>query len=600
MRKYKSRNFVTVIFILMLLVLVAPTMSLAEESGGEEDDIVTVTVRDASIRDVLMMLTEQSGINLVPDESVQGEVSLDLKDVPIQEALNTLTIAYGYEFEPTSDNVYMVSQEGFEAEPEINVKDDELYLQVEKHDVREVLNSLAEIAGIDIIMDRSVEGEISANLQGVPFEKGLVSVLQAHGFNINVRDDIYRVYSTGGDTGEENDLNVSYVDDELSVNVEQADLGELLRTISQVTDINIILFGGVRDRIDIKLDNVSVEEALDMILGGTRFTYREHDGVYMIGERNLSTPSSRLLTVSEEIVIDYLEAETVPNLLPDSIDSGAIEVMEEKNSILVTGSQPEIDRIKEYIDTIDTKVPQVVVEALIVEVSDREEWEKGVEFDVFGSDEGGGQEKLFESPLGQLTYKSVVDLPDNFNAIINNMIEDGVANVKARPNITTLNGKEAALDVGMTHYYQIEETDSEGETTVDYDSVKAGVTLDVTPWVSGEDEINLELHPTVSDIGGASSGDGPPDMTNRELETSVRVKDESTIVIGGLIQDVSSETESKVPFLGDLPYLGNLFKNTDGSLRSTELIMFITPHILDKGEEDVSGEMDEMIENTEN
>lgn len=592
MKKYKQKIWICTVIILVLLIAVPALQAGTGEGDGE--DIVTVTVRDAAIRDVLMMLTEQSGLNLVPDDSVQGEVSLDLKDVSVQEAMNTLTIAYGYEFEPISENVYMVSREGFEAEPEINVVDGELFLQVEKHDVREVLNTLADVADIDIIMDRSVDGEISANLQGVPFEKGLVSVLQAHGFQLNAKDDIYRVYSTGNNSGDSSDLSVSYVDDELSVNVEQADLGELLRTISRVADINIILFGGVRDRIDIKLEGVSVEEAIDMILGGTRFTYRKHDGVYMVGERNLSTPASRLLTVSEEIMIEYLEAETVPNLLPDNIDTSSIKVMEEKNSLLVTGSEPEIERIKEHIKTIDTKVPQIVVEAVIVEVSDREEWEQGVEFDISGSGNEGEQETIFESPLGQLTYNSVVDLPDDFNVVLNNMIEDGVANVKARPNITTLNGKEAALDVGTVQYYRTEKKDSEGETTVEYDSVKGGVSLKVTPWVSGEDEINMELQPSVDDIGGAGSGDGPNDMTTREIDTTVRVEDNSTIVIGGLIQDVSSERESKVPVLGDIPYLGGLFRNTEGSLRSTELIMFITPHILDKGEENVTERMEEM------
>lgn len=144
----------------------------------------------------------------------------------------------------------------------------------------------------------------------------------------------------------------------------------------------------------------------------------------------------------------------------------------------------------------------------------------------------------------------------------------------------------------MIQYYKVINTDEEGNDQTSYQSVNAGVTLQVTPWVSSAGEITLQLNPSVSNIGGAASEGGPPQISRRTVNTTVRVKDGQTIVIGGLIQDVATNSETKVPVLGDLPVVGSLFRSNNQNVHQTELVMYITPHVLRKEEENVKKEME--------
>jgi type IV pilus assembly protein PilQ len=590
----KNINLTVIVILLSALLLININgLLLAEETNTamNPENLVTLTVRGADIKDVLVMLTEQSGINLVPDETVQGQVTIDLRKVDIQEALRTLTIAYGYRFDKIAENIYLVSREGYNPPAEIDYRDGRLTLKVENGDVREIINEIARKAGINIIMDSQVQGAVSANLNKVPLEIGLMSFLQANGFSLSKSNDIYRVLMTG-QGGPQNNLAISIVDGLVSIDVQQVDLGEVLRTISRLGNLNMVLFSGVRDVVDLKLESVPVKEAIDIILSGTRFTYRYIEGVYLVGEKSASSPASALLTTNELIPLEYLQAETLPQLLPNSFPASNVKVIKEQNALLVTGTQSEIEFLKEYISKIDTKIPQIVVDALIIEFSRNQNESPGIKLGMNYGDEK--ETVLFDSALGQITYKSVLELPEDFYLKINYLVNKGDATVKARPNITTMNGQQARIDVGTVQYYKVINTDEDGNDETRYQSINAGVTLEVTPWVSSTGEITLKLKPTVSNIGGAAT-EGPPQISRREVSTTVRVKDGQTIVIGGLIQDVGSNSQSRVPILGDIPYLGAFFRSDNNNINQTEMVIYITPHVLGEEEENVKGEMEEML-----
>lgn len=581
-----DKKKIIVISLFLLLILSFKVYS--------QDELVSLKVRGADISDVLVMLTEQSGINLVPDETVQGKVTINLQNVEFQEALKTLTIAYGYKFDKISERVYMVSQEGFSKPPEVIYNNGLLTLHVLNSDVREVIKEIAKKTGKNIVISNSITGKISVDLVEVPLEVGLNIMLQANGFSLSKTDDIYRVIDTGNRAS--NNLAISVVDGNVSIDVQQADVAEILRTISRLSGVNMVLFGGVREVVDLKLDDVPIQEAIDTILTGTRFTYRVVDGVYLIGDKNINSPASSILTTNALIPLEYLQVDKVPPLLPNNFPSANVKIIKEQNALLVTGTQAQIKNLKEYINKIDTKIPQIVVDALVIELSNNKIKNPILKLGMNYNDEE--ETVLFDSVLGQLTYKSVLDLPDDFYLKVNSLVNQGVATVKARPNITTLNGQQAVIDVGTVQYYKVIKIDSEGNETTQYQSVNAGVTLDVTPWVSSSGEITLKLKPTVSNIGGAAT-EGPPQISRREVSTTVRVKDGQTIVIGGLIQDVGSNSNSRVPLLADIPIIGSFFKSENNNVNQTELVIYITPHVLKENQESVKKDMELMLDKVE-
>ncbi|TDX53274.1 secretin and TonB N-terminal domain-containing protein [Orenia marismortui] len=559
-----------------------------------EDKLVTLTVRQADIKDVLVMLTEQSGINMVPDNTVKGKVTLNLNNVNLEDAINILTVAYGYKFEKIKENTFLVSKNSFSKSMVVKVVDKLLTLHVVDRDIKTILNKIGEEAGINIIMEDSVRGKFSIDLDKVPLKQGLRNFLEVNGFSITEDNGVYRVFKLDG-RNKKNNMAISVFDGKVSINVEQADMAEVLRTIAKLAKINMVLFDGVRQRVDLKLDEIPIGEAIELILSGTRCTYRKINGIYLIGDKNINSPAASLLTTTELIPLQYLEAEQVPKLLTNNFSGSNIKVLKEQNAVMATGTERDLLKLKDYMAKIDKKIPQIVVEALIIDISHTAGKSPRAELGINYEDKDGTT--LLDSVNGLLNYKSILTLPEDFNLTLQSLVKQGQVTVKAKPNITTLNGQEAKINVETVQYYEVVRRDNDNdEETVEYESINTGVTLEVTPWVSSSEEITLKLKPTVSNPSTRTSEEGPPNINRRDISTTVRVKSGETIVLGGLIRNEGIKTESRVPILGSIPLLGRLFRDESIDYQETEMVIYITPHVLDEENLDVEGYKQEMLD----
>ena len=168
----------------------------------------------------------------------------------------------------------------------------------------------------------------------------------------------------------------------------------------------------------------------------------------------------------------------------------------------------------------------------------------------------------------------------------------GKAIIRSQPQIATLNGHPASIKIGTTQYYILEtERPMVGGNQVfnqvsqRFEKITAEVSLEIVPWVSASGEITTEIHPEFSTPLGTLDSNIPPTINHRILDSTVRLRDGETIVLGGLIQTMESETRDKFPILGDIPILGRLFQNKSHNNSKSELMIYITPHLYypDKG-----------------
>ncbi|MBM7557514.1 secretin and TonB N-terminal domain-containing protein [Halanaerobacter jeridensis] len=582
----------TLIFVLLLLTI---SCMISAQGLAQNDELVTLKVRQTDITNVLAMITEQLGVNMIPDKTVQGKVTLNLEQVKLDEVLQGLKMAYDYKFTKVSDKIYLISKQEQE-NIEVEIRDSQLTLHILRGDIRKVLKEISSRAPFNIIMDQSVTGIISINFKDVPLETGLTSLLQINGFSVSKSNNIYRV--TKADSSQPNsNLSVSVINGQVSVDVANAKVIDIIRQIFNLNNQDMVLFGRSREKIDLKLKEAPLDKALEIILSGTRLAYMKKDGTYYIGDKNISNPSSYLFNQTKLIPLDHIKVTEVPKRLPRSVRQVEVKVLEKQNAILATGTKQGLKALQGCIDKMDHKAPQIVVEALIVEISQNQNqnpvYKLGMNYD---NDE---QTTLFDTGLGKLTYKSVLELPSDFHVKLQSLVSQGQATVKANPNITTLNGQEASINVGMVQYYEVKEYDEDDNTEVtEYQSINAGVNLSVTPWVGNAGGINMKLEPSVSNISGAAA-EGPPEISERKVSTNVRVQDGQTIVIGGLIQDVGSESTSKVPLLGDIPVLGALFRSKNSNVDQRELVIYITPHLLEDGQQKAGNDKEKMIKKAE-
>lgn len=259
-----------------------------------------------------------------------------------------------------------------------------------------------------------------------------------------------------------------------------------------------------------------------------------------------------------------------------------------KNMIIIL-SKPDVYRnLLNLLQTLDIPARQVLIEATIVELTLTDELKYGVEWFIKNSQDGGSYTlgtlgNLGVSSIGGLSY-SFLSKTEQFQALIRAMATSNKANILSTPRLMVLDNMEATIQVGQDVPTVTGELNTL-ESTVSSNVVRSiqyrstGVMLKVKPTINTEGLLTLEITQEVSDIGDSGVGDSPIILT-RKINTSIVAAHGQTIVLGGLMKENVSKGESKVPLLGDIPLLGNLFKATSKSKDKTELLVLVTPTIL--------------------
>jgi general secretion pathway protein D len=277
------------------------------------------------------------------------------------------------------------------------------------------------------------------------------------------------------------------------------------------------------------------------------------------------------------------------------------------NSLLIRTSPANYERVKGVLDELDEPVPQVLIKVLVAEVTHEDSVDVGTELSVLNLRANGlGQEagSNFNIPTQGATATGLVVqiLEQDFTATIRALETEGKLEVLSRPYILASDNQVASITVGQSIPFITSSriTDEGGIiNTTQYDDV--GILLDVIPHVNPDGLVILDVAPEISALTGSSvqlnEQFSQPIIAKRSAISRVGVRDGSTIVIGGLMEDRRTETVSKIPILGDIPFLGAAFRRTEISTAKTELLIFLTPHVASQPAE-VEAMTDEELETT--
>lgn len=397
------------------------------------------------------------------------------------------------------------------------------------------------------------------------------------------------------------------------------DIRNLLTSIALTNNLNIVISDEVQGNVSVKLSNINAQDMIKIIAENNNYTYQFKDNVIYIskGDKDIN-----LYTVQ----INYLELDKIAqtiNLmltgnLPDKIDdkdkktdiNNKVMIDESENTISFYGTLKQYEQIKNFLQEQDKPQKQVSLEAKVTAIQKDAakdlgvswEWSKlpqspehEITYDTVKHtviNEDGTKEEITDYlPVDEVTRKwnddenipgvihfgkGVDGYPYEFYyaAKIDALISDGKANILARPNITTIQGKEAVINIGSeVPVPTVSTTNLTTTTSIKYR--EAGIILKCTPRVNEDGIITVKVHTEVS------SPMYVEDMKayrfqKRSADTIVRLKDGQTMVIGGLIGSDEAKQMSKIPFLGDIPILGNLFKHIQKSKSDTEVMIFLT------------------------
>jgi type IV pilus assembly protein PilQ len=399
---------------------------------------------------------------------------------------------------------------------------------------------------------------------------------------------------------------VSSSESMITLDLKNVKLEDALRLITEKTGMKFVIKADLSEKlISIYLPNVKGKDALDAILSmhGLDYTRRKDTDIYIVEEM----PETLPLEI-EAIKLRYAKAKDLGEIIKSNLSQhGQVSVDTRTNTIIIRDLPKNILEVGDLISKLDRSLPQVLIRADIVELSTQATKELGVEWEVGITASGAVQQTAFpfytdrattfrkleqvynetggwaggtgQSPtftFGQLSFAEL-------SASIKALETKGLAKVLAQPRIAVQNDHSANINIINNIAIAMKTTYNDSGFAVSREPIYAdiGVELIATPHITDEGDVILEVEPSVTSANDSPYFKGEAvDRTKRSAKTIVTVKDEGTIVIGGLLRNESTTTITKVPFLGNIPLLGLLFRSTDDTENRTDLVVFISPIIL--------------------
>ena len=426
----------------------------------------------------------------------------------------------------------------------------------------------------------------------------------------------------------------------LSLNFQDIEVRSVLQLLADFTGLNMVVSDTVRGNITLRLKDVYWEEALDIILQTKGLSKRQRGNIIMVAPSEevarLEQLEAQAAIAMEEleplktslIRVKYARAEQLAALVKSDANRlmstrGNVTVDERTNTLLIHDTASSIKNIRSLVNSLDRPVKQVMVESRIVIASDDFARDLGVRFGFSGTDTinandgtyitvGGGKPGLYPND-GNATPPNygitgggaqntdgqnfMVNLPSllggDFGSAFGLMIGkvgrgmlqlelsamqiEGKGEIVSTPRVITTDQQEAIIKQGVEIPY--EEATSSGATNVTFQ--EAVLQLAVTPQITPDNKVIMDLNVTKDNPDFSREVRGVPPIDTRSVETTVRVDDGETVVLGGIFESEKTESQDKTPVLGDLPAIGRLFRRDVNQETKRELLLFVTPNILD-------------------
>jgi len=436
-----------------------------------------------------------------------------------------------------------------------------------------------------------------------------------------------------------------YEGQRLTLNFQDIETRAVLQLLAETSGRNIVVSDTVQGNVTLRLRNVPWDQALDIVMTTKGLDMRQNGNVIIvapaeeIAARETADLEARQAIVeleplySEFLQVNYAKAADLASLIGaadggNSLMSsrGSVGIDERTNILLVQDTAERLQDIRRLVRTLDIPVRQVLIETRIVVVSDDYGRELGIRFGFTGVTDqgsngllsvtgtGAGSATIVDSALGNLSDPlngtpfpvQAPNIGDRYNvnvpiaspagtfalAVLDSdyivdlelsaLQTEGRGEIVSTPRVITANQKEARIEQGVEIPYQ--ESASSGATTTQFK--KAVLSLTVTPQITPDNKIIMDLKVSKDSVGEltpSATGGFVPSIDTRSIETQVLVSDGQTVVLGGIYETERRETIRKVPWLGDIPGLGVLFRSTSISHRKSELLIFVTPRILEEG-----------------
>ena len=598
----KRKSCVSLLILLVACVL--PGSATAQEQGRTVTAIDTLIIRNIEFESApagiaLKGLARMYSLNLTVEEGLDIPITLHLSSVTPAELFQHLRSAYPLEIELRND-IWHVRRR-LETDEMQNLRltweAGRLELETRRVCLDSIGSALARQGIITLLPGPFGERRISGFVATSQPESGIRALLRSHGLDMRREAPGVFVVRELHETADEAVFELFAEDDYVTFRLQRAPLEKVLREVARVLKWNVFFYGSIEGEVNAVAEAIPATRALELLLVGTGLSVRVEDQSLLVGD-------AQLLEFGEVrlIPLKHMKVEGLIERLPEYIKQKvALETIPEQNGLLASGATSALNAVEAFVQAIDIPSPQILFETLVVDYLDEVGSELGVQLGVGPPRDTTGVQAFFpeidvEGRWGELKGEFswadrlsrlplVSELPDDFYIRLKALERQGRVRIRSRPQLATMNGNTATLIVGTTQYYLIRSETTFAQQTVQtriserFETIEASMSLKITPWVTSTGEIITQIRPEFNTPRGILTADVPPTINHRIVDTTVRLLDGQTIILGGLVQETINDEERRFPLLWRIPLLGKLFVSKIQTTSTSELMIYLTPHI---------------------
>jgi type IV pilus assembly protein PilQ len=606
--------------------------SLSRQIPGLNQKI-QLSMSGVPVQDYLRALGRANHISFQVDPAVNVIVSSTLHNVTAANIILLLASQYNLDFQPVG-NILWVRPYLNTLPPivpvvkTVNIRyrqlDNTLSMELAGDSLTAVARKIIQVSGHNVIVPASLQQKIvSAFIANAPFENALEKLAYSNDFKmVRTSDNFYLFQSLDEDeqlyvngdkktavkkvfkpTGQVAAGSVGLYSQvvngrkTISVNAVNASIADMVKAASQEMSKNYFVYSDLKGKISsINANDLSYDNFLSLLFRGTDYTFNQENGVYMIGERG-----GEGMRALKALVLQNRSIDTVLAMIPAEWRKGVeIKEFREQNTLLLSGSRPQIEEIASFIKQIDILVPQILIEVTLIDVHKSRRVATGISAGTADSVKTGGT--LLPGVDFTVGSKSVNDVLNrlggvfstnlgrvtpNFYLNVSALESKNNVEVRSVPRLSALNGHTATLSIGNSVFYKnvtqslipSASTNTSVFTNV-YQESNANMVINIRPVVSGDDQVTLGIKIDISDFTALPTDGSPPPKSTSKFESILRAHNEDMIVLGGIERTESSDNYSGVPLLSRVPLLKWIFSSKNKVRSKVVTLIFIKPTII--------------------
>lgn len=596
-------------------------------------DSVNLSVQDWELHTFIRSIGKEHQINIAADPNLRQKVNYDFTNVPVSDVFVFLCTEYNLEIKFRRSILSFVKYEvPVEVKPtvkrELDVKydksDSTFSASFNNDSLIDVLNKITDLSGVNFqINSKHHYSQVKANINHLDITKTLMIIL---GKDFEIKQDsddfiviskVEKVKTTQANSrnsrnssrnnsrdsrnNSSDELNFDIVDDTLiNLSAEKTSIAQIIESVAKELDLDFFVLSEPNGEVTLNVNEIAFESLLNTVFIGTDYTYKKTNDGFLIGEKDMEKLRQSVIykfqqrSASEEIL------EVIPSALKDAVD---VIRVPELNGLVLTGPANQTKEMIDFLKTIDMVIPLVTIEVMIVTYNRTQARRMGLSagwdgskttgFNLNGNNNDGATATLSAKSINNLlgafegfTTLNLGQVSNNFYVQLDAMESAGVIKKESTPKLSTLNGKEASMAIESTEWYVVETQNVNPgvnpiQTQVrNYENVKATFGVTLTPLVSGQEYITMDIEVQDSDFGAQINPSAPPSQNSKMFKSSIRVKNGEMILLGGLTESSVSKSDGGVPVLSRIPVIKWFFSNSSKSKVKDELNIFIKTNVV--------------------